>query len=141
LPLLEPVLPYTDIFLPNRDEAALILGETDPVSQARRFHDLGTRLVVITDGVNGAVAWSDSLRVRLGSFPVTFIDGTGGGDAFDAGLIAGRLDGRDDLDCLKLASALGASCVRAVGATPGVFTRPEADTFIAAHSLSIEPLA
>ncbi len=141
LPLLEPVLPHTDIFLPNRDEAALILGETDPVRQARRFHELGARLAVITDGADGAVAWSDRLRVRLGAYPVTFIDGTGGGDAFDAGLIAGRLDGRSDLDCLKLASAVGASCVRAVGATPGVFTRPEADAFLAAHPLSVESLS
>lgn len=137
---LRAVLPETDVFLPNRDEAALILGESDPLRQALAFRDLGARTVVITCGDQGAVVVSDSLRVQLGSYPVTFLDGTGGGDAFDAGYIAGLLDGLSELDCLKLASAVGASCVRAVGTTAGVFTRPEADAFIAQHDLPVKSL-
>ena len=38
----------TDVFVPNTDEATLILGEEDPVRQARIFHDMGARRVVIT---------------------------------------------------------------------------------------------
>jgi sugar/nucleoside kinase (ribokinase family) len=136
---LRPVLPETDVFLPNADEAALILGESDPVRQALAFRDLGARRVVITCGEHGAVAVSDGLRARLATYPVAFVDGSGGGDAFDAGYIAGLLDGLAELDCLKLASAVGASCVRAVGTTAGVFTRPEADAFVGAHVLRIEP--
>jgi sugar/nucleoside kinase (ribokinase family) len=137
---LEPVLPYTDVFLPNDDEAALILGETDPVAQADAFHALGARHVVITRGVHGAVSVSDGLRVRLGTYPVEFVDGTGGGDAFDAGYIAGLVDGLDELARLRLASAVGGSCVRAVGTTAGVFNRAEADAYIAAHDLMIEKI-
>lgn len=137
---LRPVLPETDVFLPNTDEAALILGETDPVRQARAFHQLGAKRVVITLGDAGAVSISDALSVRLGTYPVSFVDGTGGGDAFDSGYIAGLLDGLSEIDCLRLASAVGASCVRAVGTTAGVFTRAEADAFVAAHDLSVEPI-
>ena len=36
----------------------------------------------------------------MGTFPVEFRDGTGGGDAFDAGFIAGLLEGRDPLTCI-----------------------------------------
>ncbi len=136
---LRPVLPETDVFLPNADESALILeGETDPVRQALAFRAMGARRVVITQGERGAVAVSDNLRVRLGTYPVTFVDGSGGGDAFDAGYIAGLLDGLTEIDCLKLASAVGASCVRAVGTTAGVFTRPEANAFLHRHELSVE---
>lgn len=135
---LKAVLPETDVFLPNSDEARLILGESDPVRQALAFRDLGARTVVITCGEAGAVVVSNSLRVRLGTYPIPYLDGSGGGDAFDAGYIAGLLDGLSELDCLKLASAVGASCVRAVGTTAGVFTRPEADAFIAQHDLAIE---
>jgi sugar/nucleoside kinase (ribokinase family) len=135
---LRPVLPETDVFLPNADEATLILGESDPVRQAEAFRELGARRVVITRGEHGAVALSEDHRLRLGTFPVSFVDGTGGGDAFDAGYIAGLLDGRDELGCLTLASAVGASCVRCVGATTGVFTRAEADAFLAEHRLSME---
>jgi sugar/nucleoside kinase (ribokinase family) len=67
LPLLRPVLPETDVFLPNTDEAALILGESDPLRQALAFRDLGARRVVITRGERGAVAVSEALRVRLGA--------------------------------------------------------------------------
>lgn len=137
---LRPVLPVTDVFLPNHDEATLILGETDPVRQAEAFRALGARRVVITIGERGSVSISETLRVRLGAFPVQYVDGTGGGDAFDAGYIAGLIDGRDELGCLKLASAIGASCVRAVGTTAGVFHREEAETFLAANELPVERL-
>jgi sugar/nucleoside kinase (ribokinase family) len=134
-----PVLPETDVFLPNTDEAELILGEPEPTLQARMFHDLGARRVVVTMGEEGAVAVSEGQRVRLGTYPATYVDGSGGGDAFDAGYIAAILDGLDEIGCLKLASAVGASCVRAVGTTAGVFTRAEADAYIAQHALRVEP--
>ena len=134
------MLPHTDVFLPNTDEATLILGEADPVRQARAFREMGARRVVITCGEHGAVALSDALSIRLGVFKVPYVDGSGGGDAFDAGYIAGLLDGRDEVGCLKLASAVGASCVRAVGTTAGLFDRAEADTFLARNELPIEPI-
>ena len=137
---LRPVLPETDVFLPNTDEATLILGLTDPVEQANAFRKLGAGRVVITCGNRGSVSVSDALRVRIGTYPVVFVDGTGGGDAFDSGYIAGLLDGLGELECLKLASAVGASCVRAVGTTAGIFSRPEADAFIRQHELAVASL-
>jgi sugar/nucleoside kinase (ribokinase family) len=136
---LRPVLPFTDIFLPNTDEATLILGEADPVRQAIAFRDLGAKLVVITRGERGAIVVSDSIRASLGAYPVDFVDGTGGGDSFDAGFIAGLIEGLPELECLKLASAVGASCVRAVGTTAGIFTRDEARQFIESHEIAVEP--
>jgi len=140
LGLLRPVLPFTDVFLPNTDEATLILGEADPVRQALAFQNLGARRVVVTRGEHGSIVVSDTLRVRLGAYPITYIDGTGGGDSFDAGYIAGLIEGLSELDCLKLASAVGASCVRAIGTTAGIFTRDEARQFIASHELEVEPI-
>jgi sugar/nucleoside kinase (ribokinase family) len=138
---LKVVLPHTDVFVPNSDEAELILREPDPVRQARAFRAMGARRVVITRGALGAVSISDSLCVQLGSYRVPFVDGSGGGDAFNAGYIVGLLEGRSELDCLKLASAAGASCVRAVGTTAGVFTRTEAEEFIRRHELPVEAIA
>jgi len=138
---LKPVLPHTDVVLPNADEAALILdGERDPLRQAEALRGLGARRVVITQGDQGALAISDDLKATVGVYPVPFVDGTGGGDAFDAGYIAGVISGLDETGCLKLASALGASCVRAVGTTAGLFDRAEADRFIQDHELPIKPL-
>jgi sugar/nucleoside kinase (ribokinase family) len=135
---LAPLLPVTDVFLPNTDEADVILGESDPIRQALTFRDMGAKRVVITRGSDGSVSISDEHRFQLGTYPITYVDGSGGGDAFDAGYIAGLLDGLDEIGCLKLASAVGASCVRAIGTTAGVFTRAEADAFIKSHELTIE---
>jgi sugar/nucleoside kinase (ribokinase family) len=66
------------------------------------------------------------------------MDGSGGGDAFAAGYIAGLLRGYDDVECLRMGSAVGASCVRAIGTTTSVFTRAECEAFLHDHPLRIE---
>jgi sugar/nucleoside kinase (ribokinase family) len=138
LPQLEKLLAHTDVFLPNGHEASLITGEKDPVRQAELFHRLGVGTAIITLGGEGAVLVSDTHRLWAGVYPVTFVDGSGGGDAFDAGYIYGLLRGLDAEGCLRVASALGASCVRAVGTTTGVFTLQECEAFLREHTLPIE---
>jgi sugar/nucleoside kinase (ribokinase family) len=137
---LEAVLAETDVFLPNADEGALITGLNDPVAQAERFRSAGAKTVVITLGNQGALLVADKLRLRAGTYPTEFVGGTGAGDAFVAGYVAGLVDGRDPLGCLQWGAALGASCVRAIGATESVFTRAEAEAFLKTHELSIERL-
>jgi sugar/nucleoside kinase (ribokinase family) len=138
---LAPLLPHVDVFMPNNDEAELILGTGDPLAQAAKFRAMGARTVVITLGGSGSVLESPEGRWRAGVFPTEMVDGSGSGDAFAAGFIVGMRRGADAVGCLRLASALGASCVRAIGTTPGVFTAEECDAFLAEHSLPIERLS
>jgi sugar/nucleoside kinase (ribokinase family) len=130
---LTQLLPHTDVFLPNEDEGRLITGRTDPIEQAQVFRDAGVGTAVITMGGKGSVLVGPGVRLRAGTFPIEYLDGSGGGDAFDAGYICGLLRGYDPRGCIELASALGASCVRAIGTTPGVFTRDECDSFLKQH--------
>jgi sugar/nucleoside kinase (ribokinase family) len=139
-PMLRPVLPWTDVFLPNNDEAALITGLDDPLSQAVEFHRAGARTAVVTCGGRGAVLVGNGQRLRSSSFAVDYIDGTGSGDAFVAGYIHALLAGRDAADCLRWGSVLGASCVRKTGATTGVFTAEELQEFLRANVLPVESL-
>ena len=138
LPRLEKLLPHVDVFLPNNHEAELITGEKDPLRQAETFHKLGAKTAVITLGNDGSLLVSDKVRLKAGVYSVPFVDGSGGGDAFDAGYIYGLLNGMNTEDCLRVASALGASCVRAIGTTPGVFTRAECEAFLKEQTLRIE---
>ena len=137
---LTQILPYTDVFLPNDDEAKAMTGLDDPLEQAKMFRKLGAKTAVITLGGRGAVLSSESVTVKAGAFDVEFIDGTGGGDAFDAGFIEGLLQGASVQECLSLGSALGASCVRRSGATAGVFNRQELDEFLRTQRLAITDL-
>ncbi len=137
-PALECVLAETDVFLPNEDEAAAISGQRDPLVQAERLRAAGVRTVVITRGDQGTVLVGENVRLRAGVYPAEYVGGTGAGDAFAAGYIAGRLAGGDARRCLEWGSALGASCVRAIGATESVFSRAEAEAFIRDNTLRIE---
>jgi sugar/nucleoside kinase (ribokinase family) len=136
---LAKVLPWTSVFVPNTDEARQLTDLADPLEQARCFRDAGAGTVVITCGGEGAVLAAESGCLRAGRYPVDFVDGTGSGDAFAAGYIAGLLDGCPPDRCLELGSALGASCVRCSGATTGVFTRSQLEEFLAANRLAISP--
>ncbi len=136
--ILAKVLPEVDVFLPNNDEAAFITGLSDPYEQAQRFREAGAKTVVITRGDRGCLLVSDSHRLRAGTYPAEYLGGTGSGDAFDAGYCAGLLRGEDPAGCLRWGSALGASCVRALGATEGVFTRDETEAFLREHELPID---
>lgn len=135
---LEPLLAETDVFLPNDDEAALLTGLDDPRRQAERFHAAGAKTVVITCGGRGTVLVTEGLRLQAETYPVKYVGATGAGDAFDAGYIAGLLDGGDARRCLEWGSALGASCVRSIAATDSVFNREEAQAFMREHCLKIE---
>lgn len=137
---LRPVLAETDVFLPNSDEGREILGIEDPIEQAQRFHDAGAKTVVVTCGEEGTILIDETQRLWAKSFPVDVLDGSGAGDAFDAGYIAGLIAGEDTIGCLRWGSTLGASCVRAIGTTAGVFTRPEALEFMNENPLQIEPI-
>ncbi len=137
---LDKLLPYVDVFLPNNHEAELITGEHDPVRQAEIFHRMGAGTAIVTLGGDGAVVVGQGVRLRAGTYPVEFVDGSGGGDAFDAGYVYGLMHGLGVEDCLRVASALGASCVRAIGTTTGVFTKAECEDFLRRHTLPIAAL-
>jgi sugar/nucleoside kinase (ribokinase family) len=129
------LLAETDVFLPNQDEAAALTGSSDPLRQAERFLEAGAKTAVITCGEHGTVLATDKLRIKAETYKVPFVGGTGAGDAFTAGYIAGLLAGEDARGCLRWGSALGASAVRGVGATETVFTRAEAEQFMAGQEL------
>ena len=138
LACLDRLLPHVDVFLPNDLEGELITGEKEPVRQAEVFQKLGAGTTIITMGGAGAVLVQKDLKLRCGVYAVPFVDGSGGGDAFDAGYICGLLHGMSTEDCLRVASALGASCVRAIGTTPGVFTRAECEAFLKEQEFKID---
>jgi sugar/nucleoside kinase (ribokinase family) len=133
---LAPVLPFTDVFLPNQDEAAIITGESDAWRQSEILLEWGVKTAVITRGGEGVLVRTQQTAFAAEALPIDFVDGSGAGDAFDAGYIVGLLEGWDLERTLAFASALGASACRRLGTTPGVFTRAEALDFLARQPLT-----
>jgi len=136
---LESMLTYTDVFLPNDDEAEAMTGLEDPVAQASFLSNLNPACdVVITLGAHGAVAVRNREIIRAGTYSVQSVDESGAGDAFAAGFITGLLEDWPLEKTLSFASAVGASCTSALGCTAGVFTFDEALAFMARQPLKIE---
>ena len=136
---LAPVLPFTDVFLPNQDEAAIITGESDAWRQSEILLECGAKTIVITRGADGIVVRTQRAAFSAPALPIDFVDGSGAGDAFDAGYIVGLLEGWDLERTVAFASAVGGSACTRLGTTPGVFTRAEALDFLARHPLNVRP--
>lgn len=131
-------LKFTDFFLPNSDEARLITGRVEPREQAEEMLRHNYEMtVVITMGKEGSFVRTKDKIARASTYEVEVVDPSGGGDAFSAGFIFGVINGWELEETLKLASAMGASAVREVGTTTGVFTRPEAEQFIKNNEIEL----
>jgi sugar/nucleoside kinase (ribokinase family) len=123
--ILEPILPYVDIFMPNEHEGEKITNYRDPYDQAKMFLDAGTGTVLITQGEGGTLCFGVEEQFRTGIYPTNYVSGSGAGDAFCAGVIAALLDGRNFHDTLCWGSAVGASSVCSNSTTETVFNREE----------------
>jgi sugar/nucleoside kinase (ribokinase family) len=134
---LRPVLPHTDYFLPNDEEAHALTGESDPLRQAARFLQEGCGVAVITQGKRGTLLQTPRETLEIGVYPIEFVDGSGSGDAFTAGFLLGLQENWSLPDTLRFASAIGASACTRLGCTTGVFNRTEAEAFIAAHPIEV----
>lgn len=135
---LAEILPHTDYFLPNDEEAHALTGKTKPIEQAQTFLDAGCKTVLITQGDGGTLLLSETEQYEAGTFAIDYVDGSGSGDAFAAGFITGLVEGWDIAETLKFASAIGASACTKLGCTTGVFTRAEAEDFLKTHPLEIK---
>jgi sugar/nucleoside kinase (ribokinase family) len=135
---LRELLPALDLVLPNEAEAAAIAGIADveaaAVALALRGADAQGRgpVIVVKRGLDGAiVASADGIIERVDAYPATATDTTGAGDAFDAGFLAGWLEGGSNADALRLAAVGGALSTRALGGTDGLASRAEVDAALA----------
>jgi sugar/nucleoside kinase (ribokinase family) len=128
------LLRASDRLLPNEREAvamAAALGHdaVDAVTAARALALSGPSPVVKC-GAAGAVAWVDGVALRaVPPAAEPFVDAVGAGDCFDAGLVAGLLDGRPLPDAMRLAVACGTLSTRAAGGVDGQPTLAAAEAF------------
>ena len=122
---LGPILEATDVVLPNREEARRIAGVEDELEAAGALA-AGGPVVAMKLGPDGGLVVTRDAAARVDAPDVAVLDAIGAGDTFDAGFLAGWLEGRSPEDCLRLAVACGSLSVRAIGGTEGQPERHEA---------------
>jgi sugar/nucleoside kinase (ribokinase family) len=102
---------YVDILLANRDEATALVHdrpETDLLSY--------TSLAVVKRGGQGATAVREDGPLSVTAEPITVVDTTGAGDAFDAAFLVEYLACRDLARALTMANRLGGHVASRLGA-------------------------
>lgn len=119
------LLSRTDAFFPNSAEARAITGVDDVDVAAEALSERGAT-VAVKFGQGGGLATDGREAVRSQAVPSDVVDTTGAGDTFDAGFIAGRLNGWSLARCLQLAVACGSLSTRAPGGTAAQPTLDEA---------------
>lgn len=128
--LIGPCLPYTDYFLPSLEEARQLAGRQEPSDIADEFLGRGVKVVGLKMGEAGCYIRTADQELYLPAYQVQAVDATGAGDAFVAGFFAGVVKGWDLEQTGRLANAVGALCVTAVGATTGVKSLEETLAFM-----------
>ncbi|MDZ7373034.1 MAG: carbohydrate kinase family protein [candidate division KSB1 bacterium] len=130
LRIVEPCLPYVDLFLPALHEARAITGLEDPEAIARFFLNRGPKVVAVKMGDQGCLVTDGQQWIREPAYAVNVVDTTGAGDAFVAGFLMGWLKAWPLQKVAQFANAVGAMCVTAIGATQGVRSLEETLAFM-----------
>lgn len=122
---LAPCLPHLNVLFGNRDELGRSAGTDDPPRIAATLRERGPEIVAVKLGEDGAYIDGGTWRGHVPAFSVAVVDTTGAGDAFCGGFLAGWLAGWDLPRTTRLANAVGAMCVTALGGSGGVRSMDE----------------
>jgi sugar/nucleoside kinase (ribokinase family) len=119
---LRALLPLTDIFLPNVQEALRISRAASLADAVTWFLQRGVSLVALKQGMDGAALYRKDEEHTLRLPPVAGGDTIGAGDSFDAGFLAGWLRGLPLDRCLEIACRCGRAVAGATGGVQGQLT-------------------
>ncbi len=105
-----------DVFAPNLAEALHLTGMRSAEEALMCLAAL-TPLVLLKLGSDGALACHEGKVIRQPAIGVNAVDTTGAGDCFNAGFLAGYVQGRPLEECLAMATICGGLSTTAPGGT------------------------
>lgn len=123
-----------EVVVMNREEAVTVSGgdHADIHDLIDRLHQLGPRIVVVTDGPDGAYASDGQNRLKMPLYPdpAPPVDRTGAGDAFASTFVAALAQGRDLEGALLWAPINSMAVCQKVGAQAGLLTEKELEHWL-----------
>jgi ribokinase len=124
-PLPPSVLRLIDVLTPNQSEAKVLTGRSpdvvvEPEKLARELIRSGVKQVVLTLGERGALIVTSSLSMHVPAVPMSAVDTTGAGDAFNAGLATALGSGASLEAAVQFAVVTGGLAVTKGGVIPSL---------------------
>lgn len=134
---LEELLPYVDVFLPNRAELTRMT-KCATIKEGLEKLKPYANTIVVKDGTNGSILFHHGDITKQPAFlNDNPIDAIGAGDSFDAGFISKFIQGTALDQCLTFGNLTGAINTTAAGGTQA-FESKEKIKAIAKSQFSIE---
>lgn len=132
--MLAGIYKRADIFFCNKEESQRILGteQNDIKELLRMMRNTGPKIVVITDGINGAYAYEGDNMWFMPMYPDPKppVDRTGAGDAFSSTFATAIALGMDIQTALKWGPINSMSVVQQIGARAGLLSRREIEEYL-----------
>lgn len=125
---LKPILEVSEVLILNTDEARQLTelsAKADFRELSESLYDLGPKIVVITDGPNGAYSFDGKQLLFCNIFPGEVIERTGAGDSFGTGLSAALLHGKDLAEAMRWGMAESSNVVKKIGPQEGLVTHEQ----------------
>jgi ribokinase len=133
-PLPPSVLQLIDVLTPNQSEAKVLTGRSpdaiiEPEQLARELIRNGVKQVVMTLGEKGALIVTSSSSTHVPAVPMSAVDTTGAGDAFNAGLATALASGASLEAAVQFAVVTGGLAVTKEGVIPSLSSCDEVCDF------------
>lgn len=126
---LEELYKLSEIFFCNKDEAQRILEtkEGDIKTLLTGMHELGPKIVVVTDGPRGSFVYdgTDFWKGNMYPDPAPPVDRTGAGDSFSSTFTVAIAKGKSIEEALMWGPINSMNVVQHIGAQAGHLTEPE----------------
>lgn len=124
----------SEVVAVNREEATTITGgnHSNLHELLDKMHELGPKIVVISDGHNGAYASDGTSRYKMPIYPDPKppFERTGAGDAFTSTFVAAIMKGADIQTALLWAPINSMNVVQHVGAQEGLLDERQLDHYL-----------
>jgi len=140
---LKRIYQRSEALILNREEAVIVGGgnHADVHDLIDHLHKLGPKIVVVTDGPDGAYASDGDRRLFMPIYPdiAPPVDRTGAGDAFTSTFIAALIKGNTIEGALQWAPINSMSVCQKVGAQAGLLSEHELEAYLRKAPKSYKP--
>ncbi len=125
---LNKVIPKTDILKISIEDSEGLTNEFDEESLYSLINK-GPKIILVTQGAEGATAYTKDEKITVKSYNVNTVDTTGAGDAFMAGFIFAYLYNYKLYECISFANKVASISTTKMGAMSALPTLDEIKGF------------